>query len=90
MKIKYFIGYVTLLHNYCYKHNFYYSAELAKLFRSINHCTEMEQVYSVVENVAEDIITHSSRDTYFGTEDETFECIINDILNDMVQIRYTK
>lgn len=90
MKINYFVAYVTLLKQYCKRHGFYLSPELNDLFRTINHCTEMEQVYSIVENVAEDIVDHSSRDSYFGTHDETIECIINDILNGMVTIRYTK
>lgn len=90
MKIKYFIAYIALFRSYCNRYRFYYSDELAKLFLTINHCTEMEQVYSVVENVAEDIVNHSTRDSYLGSRDETIECIINDILNDMVTIRYTK
>lgn len=90
MKINYFLAHISLLRQYCYRQGFYYSLDLGKLFLTINHCTEMEQVYSVVENVADEIINYSSRDSFFGTKDETFECIINDILNDMVTIRYTK
>ena len=97
MKIKFFRSYSAELQQYCINNGFYtrgdnraYS-ELFVLFRSINKCTEMEQVYSIVENVAEDIVDHSSLDSYFGTRDETIEEIINDILNtNMVTIWYTR
>ena len=96
MKINFFRPYGEKLRQYCINNGFYtrgdnraYS-ELFEMFRGINHCTEMEQVYTIVENVTEDIINHSSLDSYFGTRDETFEEIINDILNDMITIRYMK
>ena len=96
MKIKFFSVCVEELRQYCIYNGFYTSgdnraySELFEMFRGINHCTEMEQVYTIVENAAEDIINHSSLDSYFGTREETFEEIINDILNDMVTIRYMK
>ena len=96
MKIKYFIAYAALLYQYCKQYGFYTKAndydyeQLLVQFRTINQCTDMEQVYSIVENVAEDIVNKSALYSYFGTRDETIEFIINDILNGMVTIRYTK
>lgn len=96
MKINFFRSYAEDLRQYCINNGFYTRGDnrayskLFEMFRGINHCTEMDQVYTIVENVAEDIINHSSLDSYFGTRDETIEEMINDILNDMVTIRYTK
>ena len=97
MKINFFRSYAIELQQYCINNGFYTKgdnraySELFDMFRSINLCTEMAQVYSIVENVAEDIVNHSSLDSYFGSRDETIEEIINDILNsNMVTIRYSK